>query len=211
MLSIACGLTSDYHWTSLARGSCSFSSNSFISVVASLQSDVRELFIYRYPVIVQAGRLQDDPGRPHHHRHGEDPEEQPVKDHRHVLPVLLGLGGVLLGPGVLGYEVDTDTGLVHCRGASGVVKRGRVGAPSAAGGPWTDTVYNRGQVSPHFLTLPTYLETLALPETPGGTRPRGNEPSRPPQTQWESQERLREVCIHQSMVCSQQGKAGPRL
>ena len=80
-----------YHWSGsqLARGSSSFSSLSLISVTPSLQTDVRQLFINGYPVVVEAGRLQDDPCRPHHHGHREDPEEQSVKDHGHVLPVLL--------------------------------------------------------------------------------------------------------------------------
>ena len=124
----------------LARGSCSFSSNSFISVVACLQSDVGELLIDWYPVVVQAGRLQDDAGRPHHHRHREDPKEQPVQDHRHVLPVLLGLGGVLLGPSVLRDEVDTDAGLVHGRRASRVVKRRGLRASCPASWPRADTI-----------------------------------------------------------------------
>ena len=44
--------------------------------------------IDRVPVVVQRWGLQDDPRRPHHHSHREDPEEQPVQHHRHVLPVL---------------------------------------------------------------------------------------------------------------------------
>ena len=111
-----------YPGLSLTRGSCSFSSNSLVPVVPCLQSDVRELLINGYPVIVQARRLEDDPSRSHHHCHREDPEEQPVQHHGHVLPVLLGLGGVLLGPGVLRDEVNTDAGLVHGRGAPGVVE-----------------------------------------------------------------------------------------
>ena len=90
--------TVNYHWsfsTCLARGSCSFSSNSLIPVAASLQPDVRQLFVNGYPVVIEAGGLQDDARRPHHHRHREDPEEQSVKDHRHVLPVLLSLGSAV--------------------------------------------------------------------------------------------------------------------
>ena len=86
--------TVNYHW-SLARGSCSFSSNSFISVAARLQTDVRQLFINGYPVIVEAGSLQDDPCSSYNHRHREDPQEQAVQHHRHVLPVLLSLGSAV--------------------------------------------------------------------------------------------------------------------
>ena len=32
--------------------------------------------------------LEDDAGRPDQHRHGEDPEEETVQDHGHILPVL---------------------------------------------------------------------------------------------------------------------------
>jgi hypothetical protein len=53
--------------------------------------DVRQLFVDRLPVVVEAGRLEDDAGRAHHYRHREDPQEQTVQHHRHVLPVLLSL------------------------------------------------------------------------------------------------------------------------
>jgi hypothetical protein len=53
--------------------------------------DVRELFVDRLPVVVEAGRLEDDAGRAHHHRHCEDPQKQAVQHHRNVLPVLLSL------------------------------------------------------------------------------------------------------------------------
>jgi hypothetical protein len=53
--------------------------------------DVRELLVDRLSVVVEAGRLEYDAGRAHHHRHREDPQEQAVQHHRHVLPVLLSL------------------------------------------------------------------------------------------------------------------------
>ena len=37
------------------------------------------------------GHLQDDARGADHHRHCEDPQEQPVQHHRHVLPVLFSL------------------------------------------------------------------------------------------------------------------------
>ena len=49
------------------------------------------------------------------------------------------LGGVLLGPGVLRNEVDADAGLVHSRGAPGVVERWSVGTSWSAW-PGTDTI-----------------------------------------------------------------------
>ena len=67
------------------------SAHSLGFVVASLEADVRELLVDGYPVIVKTRRLQDDPRRADHHRHREDPEKQPVQDHRHILPILLGL------------------------------------------------------------------------------------------------------------------------
>lgn len=60
-------------------------------VVASLEADVGELLVDGYPVIVKTRRLQDDSRRADHHRHREDPEKQPVQDHRNILPILLGL------------------------------------------------------------------------------------------------------------------------
>ena len=86
MLSIVISITGPS-----ARGSCSFSPNSLISVAARLQTDVRQLFINRYPVVIEAGGLQDDARRSHHHRHREDPEKESVKNHGNVLPILFGL------------------------------------------------------------------------------------------------------------------------
>lgn len=42
-------------------------------------------------LVVERGRLQDDAGRAHQHGQREDPQEQPVQHHGHVLPVLLHL------------------------------------------------------------------------------------------------------------------------
>ena len=86
MLSIVISITGPS-----ARGSCSFSPNSLISVAARLQTDVRQLFINGYPVVIEAGRLQDDAGRAHEDGQREYPEEEAVQHHRHVLPVLLHL------------------------------------------------------------------------------------------------------------------------
>ena len=58
-----------------------------------LLPDVRQLLVDGTAVVVQARRLQDDARRADHHRHGEDPEEQAVKNHRHVFPVLFRLRG----------------------------------------------------------------------------------------------------------------------
>ena len=66
-----------------------------VPVGACLQADVGELLVDGDPVVVEAGCLEDDARRAHHHRHREDPEEQAVQHHRHVLPVLLSLGRIL--------------------------------------------------------------------------------------------------------------------
>lgn len=44
-------------------------------------------------VIIQGGRLQDDASCAQQHRQREDPQEQAVKHHSHVLPVLFHLAG----------------------------------------------------------------------------------------------------------------------
>ena len=78
--------------TCLASGSGRLvSAHSLGLVVASLEADVGELLVNGNPVIVETRRLQDDPRRADHHRHREDPEKQPVQDHRHILPILFGL------------------------------------------------------------------------------------------------------------------------
>lgn len=53
--------------------------------------DLREAHVDRHPFVVEGRRLQDDPRRADQHREGEYPEEEPVEDHRYVLPVLLHL------------------------------------------------------------------------------------------------------------------------
>lgn len=83
------------------------SAHSLGLVVASLEADVGELLVNGNPVIVETRRLQDDPRRADHHRHREDPEKQPVQDHRHVLPILFGLKmeGNLLSQG---FKIKID-------------------------------------------------------------------------------------------------------
>ena len=66
-----------------------------VPVGASLQADVRQLLVDGDAVVVEAGGLEDDARRAHHHRHREDPQEQAVQHHRHVLPVLLSLGSAV--------------------------------------------------------------------------------------------------------------------
>ena len=58
-----------------------------------LLADVGQLLVDGTAVVVQARRLQDDARGADHHRHGEDPEEQAVENHRHVFPVLFRLRG----------------------------------------------------------------------------------------------------------------------
>ena len=58
------------------------------AAVELVQTNLGHLVVNRVPVVIESRGLQDDPSRPHHHRHREDPEEQPVQHHRHVLPVL---------------------------------------------------------------------------------------------------------------------------
>ena len=52
------------------------------------QADLGESDVERLPLVVERGRLQDDARRPHQHGHREDPQEEAVEHHRHVLPVL---------------------------------------------------------------------------------------------------------------------------
>ena len=66
-----------------------------VPVGASLQADVGQLLVDGDAVVVEAGGLEDDARRAHHHRHREDPQEQAVQHHRHVLPVLLSLGSAV--------------------------------------------------------------------------------------------------------------------
>ena len=58
------------------------------AAVELVQTNLRHLVINGVPVVIESRGLQDDPRGPHHHGHREDPEEQPVQHHRHVLPVL---------------------------------------------------------------------------------------------------------------------------
>ena len=62
-----------------------------VLLCTAYDANVRELLVDRLPVVVEAGRLEDDARRAHHHRHREDPQEQAVQHHRHVLPVLFSL------------------------------------------------------------------------------------------------------------------------
>ncbi len=89
--------------------------------------DVGDLAVDGDAVVVERWRLQDDPCSAHAHRQGEDPQEEPVQHHGHVLPVLLDLGGLLARLRVLCDEVDARAGLVQESGAVGVVVRGERG------------------------------------------------------------------------------------
>lgn len=45
------------------------------------------MLVNRHSVVVQRRRLQDDARRAHQDGQREDPQEQPVQHHRHVLPI----------------------------------------------------------------------------------------------------------------------------
>ena len=62
-----------------------------VPAVEVVSPDLGVLHVDGVPVVVEGGGLQDDAGRAHQHRHREDPQEQPVQHHRHVLPVLQNL------------------------------------------------------------------------------------------------------------------------
>lgn len=62
-----------------------------LSVEAVGAEHLRVLLVERLSVVVERGRLQDDARSADQHRQREDPEEEPVQHHRHVLPVLLDL------------------------------------------------------------------------------------------------------------------------
>ena len=79
-----------------------------VPVGACLQADVGELLVDGDPVVVEAGCLEDDARRAHHHRHREDPEEQAVQHHRHVLPVLLHLKQQGWNIHMRGRIIDTE-------------------------------------------------------------------------------------------------------
>ena len=63
------------------------------------QPDLGQLDVDGLPVVVEGGGLEDDPGGAHQDGHREDPQEEPVQHHGHVLPVLYDLRG---GGGVWG-------------------------------------------------------------------------------------------------------------
>ena len=62
-----------------------------VPAVEVVAPDLGVLHVDGVPVVVEGGGLQDDAGSAHQHRHREDPQEQPVQHHRHVLPVLQNL------------------------------------------------------------------------------------------------------------------------
>ena len=67
-------------------------------------ANLRHLVVNGVAVIVEGRGLQDDPRGPHHHGNSEDPEEQTVQHHRHVLPVLQDLDGYCIftyTPGII--------------------------------------------------------------------------------------------------------------
>ena len=55
------------------------------------RGDLRESHVDGQAVVVERRRLEDYARGPHHHRQGEDPEEQTVQHHGHELPVLFHL------------------------------------------------------------------------------------------------------------------------
>ena len=84
--------------------------------------------IYWFPHIVETRSSEDDPPRPHETGQGEQPEEQPVKHHGHVLPVLHHLqdhhpdwSGItithlivlVIVSDMLGYELHSLQGILH--------------------------------------------------------------------------------------------------
>ena len=62
------------------------------SAVAEVDADVGDLSVDGLSVVVEGGRLQDDAGGADEDGQREDPQEEAVQHHRHVLPVLLHLG-----------------------------------------------------------------------------------------------------------------------
>ena len=61
------------------------------SAVAEVDADVGDLAVDGLAVVVEGGRLQDDAGGADEDGQREDPQEEAVQHHRHVLPVLLHL------------------------------------------------------------------------------------------------------------------------
>ena len=61
------------------------------AAVAEVDADVGDLSVDGDAVVVEGGRLQDDPGRADEDGQREYPEEEAVQHHRNVLPVLLHL------------------------------------------------------------------------------------------------------------------------
>ena len=62
------------------------------SAVAEVDADVGDLSVDGLSVVVEGGRLQDDAGGADEDGQREDPQEEAVQHHRHVLPVLDDLG-----------------------------------------------------------------------------------------------------------------------
>lgn len=52
-------------------------------------SEFTEFLVDRHPVVVESGRLQDDARGTHQNCQSEDPKEQAIQHHRHVLPIFL--------------------------------------------------------------------------------------------------------------------------
>lgn len=68
---------------------------------------VRELFIDWYSIVVKCWSLEDNTGSSHQYRKCEDPEEQAVQNHSHVLPILFDFHRVFEHSRVLRNETYT--------------------------------------------------------------------------------------------------------
>ena len=74
--------------------------------VAEVDADVGDLAVDGDAVVVEAGRLQDDARGADEHGQREDPQEEPVQHHGHVLPVLFHLQNKEDGSDVEGKILD---------------------------------------------------------------------------------------------------------
>ena len=79
----------------ITAGDCVLHSSVYLVVLAPRLGhghlDLGQILVNGGPQVVEGGRLQDDAGGADEDGQREDPQEEAVQHHRHVLPVLLHL------------------------------------------------------------------------------------------------------------------------
>ena len=85
----------DLFWAKISHFDFFFNSSSFLLVFIDSchgacrgEPDAGELDVERLAVVIEGGGLEDDARGAHQDGHREDPQEETVQNHRHILPVL---------------------------------------------------------------------------------------------------------------------------